>query len=150
VYAFLAGMVIGGYTPSSSSVVPTLPGGSQFANSTNDDGDIWEKILSSLKDMFGIDATAKTLDASGEIKAYPNPFRNSFNLNVPSQNNGKLQVMMYDAGGKVVYSNTFGSMHQGVNSLQIVTNGSLTSGVYTVVVVNTDTKAMKTIKVIKH
>ena len=58
--------------------------------------------------------------------------------------------MMYDATGKVIYNNTFGSMHQGVNSLKVVTNGNLTAGVYTVVVTNADTKASKTIKIIKQ
>ena len=140
VRAFLAAMIIGGYTPSTSAVVPTLPAGSQFAQS----GIIAQTVAS------GDNATAKTNDALGEIKVFPNPFHNYFSLNVSSQNNSKLQVMMYDAAGKVVYNNTFGSMHQGVNSLKVVTNSNLTAGVYTVVVINMDTKAMKTIKIIKQ
>ncbi|HYJ65676.1 MAG TPA: PA14 domain-containing protein, partial [Parafilimonas sp.] len=137
-FGLIGALIIKGYTPSTSSVMPTLPAGG---------AGLLQTIVSSVTDSFN--ATASKIN-DGEIKAFPNPFRNYFNLNVPSQNNSKVQVMVYDATGKIVYSNTFGSMHQGVNSLKIVANGNLTAGVYTVVAINIDTKTIKTIKLLKQ
>ncbi len=54
-----------------------------------------------------------------ELKAFPNPFHDNFTLSVPSQNNNsRVQVMIYDITVKMVYSNEFGNLYSGVNSLK--------------------------------
>lgn len=146
-FGLLGALMIKGYTPSASSTVPTLPAsGSQFANN----GGILQRFISGLSSlMSGDDASAKTLDAIGEVKAFPNPFHDNFTLSVSANTNSKAQVMLYNMNGKLVYSNAFG-IHPGVNSLKIITNSNLTAGVYTIVVTNADGKTIKTIKLLKQ
>ncbi len=140
-FGLIGALIAKGYTPSTSSVVPVLP-----ASGAQSQGFV-QTIVSGVTDASNVNA--KTFN--DEIKAFPNPFHDQFTLTVPSQNNnGKVQVMMYDVTGKLVYSNSFGNINQGTNSLKITTNSNLTAGVYTVVVINTSTKALKTIRLIKQ
>ena len=149
-FGLIGALIVKGYTPSVSTVVPTLPAsGSQFAGNSN--GGFLQQFLSDLLDfLYEDDATAKRLDAIGEIKAFPNPFHDNFTLSVPARTNSKIQVVMYDVTGKLVYNNSFGSLQKGMNSLKVVTKGNLAAGVYTVVVINADTKTTKTIKLLKQ
>ena len=137
-FGLLGALVIGGYTPSASNITPVLPA-SQNAQSAGSAQTIIAKTEKIQKPV------------SNELKAFPNPFHDYFTLSVPSQNNiSKVQVMMYDVAGKIVYSNSFSNLYTGTNSLRVVTSGNLVAGVYTVIVVNADTKEIKTIKLIKQ
>ena len=135
-FGLIGALIIKGYTPSASAVKPTLPASGLQSQP------VTQIIASSVQ-------TEKSLNTEVALAAFPNPFHDHFNLNVSSQNNSKVQVMMYDVTGKPVYNNTF-NMNKGMNSLKITANGNLTAGVYTVVVINTDTKTIKTIKVLKQ
>jgi hypothetical protein len=134
-FGLLGALMIKGYTPSASSVVPTLPASGLLQGAT-------QIIASSVQ-------TQKPVNAEVAIKAFPNPFHDQLTLVVPSQNNSKVQVTMYDVTGKPVYNNTF-NINKGTNSLKIITNSNLTAGVYTIVVTNTDSKTIKTIKLLKQ
>ncbi len=136
-FALLGAMVINGYTPSASSVVPSLPATQAIAQA----GDVTDNSV----------AVNKNQKSSGDIKAFPNPFHDNFTLSVSSQsNNSKVQVMMYDVTGKMVYSNEFGNLYKGLNSLKVITNTDLSAGIYNVVVRNADTKETKAIKTMKQ
>ncbi len=135
-FGLIGALIMKGYTPSASSVVPSLPAsGLQSQGAT-------QTIASSVQ-------TEKSLNAEVALKAFPNPFRDQFTLVVPSNNNSKVQVMMYDVTGKLVYSNGF-SVQKGTNSLKITAGSNLTAGVYTVIVTNVNTKTIKTIKLLKQ
>lgn len=134
-FGLIGALVIKGYTPSVSTVVPTLPAGGQVAGAQR-------SAVSKVEDQ------QKPLE---EIKAFPNPFHDQFTLLVPSQtNNNKVQVMLYDVTGKPVYSNSFENMHEGMNQLKVITNANLAAGIYTAVIINADTKTTKSIRLIKQ
>jgi len=59
-------------------------------------------------------------------------------------------VMLYDISGKLVDRSGLKNVQKGTNTLSIVTGSNLTSGIYTVVVINTDDKTTKTFKLIKQ
>ncbi len=135
-FALLGALVINGYTPSASSVVPSLPAGSQT-----------QAIAQTGADENAVAANK----SNGQIKAFPNPFHNNFTLSVPSQKtNSSVQVMVYDVTGKMVYSNKFGGLYKGTNPLKVTTGNNLTTGIYTVVVKNADTNETKTIRILKQ
>ncbi len=131
-YAFLAALVIGGYTPSTSTITPSLPQNTHHV------------IAGTVEDV-------KASKTSIVINAFPNPFHDYYTLTFTSKNNiSKTQVMMYDITGKLVYSNEVGNMHAGVNTLNVITGNRLAAGIYNVVIIDADTKKTQTIKVIKE
>ena len=141
-YGLIGAMILKGYTPSASPVIPALPATQTISNA--------QRPVAKQGDKSDKAATTDVATVT-EIKAFPNPFHDQFTLLVPSQNNkGSVQVMLYDAAGKQVYSNNFGNVHEGTNTLSVVTGAQLTAGIYSVVILNADTKASKTIKIMKQ
>ena len=134
-FGLLNALIINGYTPSVSTVVPTLP--------------VTQNLQSSTK--TSVVAKESKAVTGGELKAYPNPFHDYFMLNVPSETKGKIQIAMYDITGKLVYANNnLGNVLEGMNTFRIVPGTNLSAGIYTVMVINTDSKTTKTIKLIKE
>ena len=134
-FGLLNALIINGYTPSVSTVVPTLPVTQNLQSSTTT-----SVVAKENKAVIG-----------GELKAYPNPFHDYFMLNVPSETKGKIQIAMYDITGKLVYANNnIGNVLEGMNTFRIVPGTNLSAGIYTVMVINTDSKTTKTIKLIKE
>ena len=134
-FGLLGGLIMAAHTPSVSSVVPVLPG------------------AQSLKSKVVISAIAvdeKTTNADDDIKAFPNPFHDYFTLSIQSENKGRIQVAIYDITGKLVFNNNLGNVQKGMNTFRIVPNTSLSAGIYTVVVINADTKTTKTIRLMKE
>ncbi|MCZ2222218.1 MAG: M12 family metallo-peptidase [Chitinophagales bacterium] len=68
-------------------------------------------------------------DKSGSIIiVYPNPVKNSLNIEFASNKNGKVQVQIVDARGSIVAQNTFNvTIGRNINSIQL---NNLASGVY--------------------
>jgi hypothetical protein len=134
-FGLIGALVIGGYTPSVSTVVPALPAsGLQSQGLTQNTVAVTEK-----KEI-----------TTGELKAFPNPFHDNFTLLVPSQSNSKVQVILYDISGKLVYRSGSQNVQKGTNTIKVTTGANLTAGIYTVVVINTDNKTTKTYKLIKQ
>jgi hypothetical protein len=133
-FGLIGALVIGGYTPSVSTVVPALPASG----------------LQSLSSPQSVIAKVEKKGNATELKAFPNPFHDNFTLLVPSQSNSQVQVMLYDISGKLVYRSGLQNVQKGTNMLSVATGSNLTSGIYTVVVINTDDKTTKTFKLIKQ
>jgi large repetitive protein len=95
---------------------------------------------------------AQTALANAKLNAYPNPFHQFFTLSVPAAvNDEKVQVTIYDMGGRLAYMKEFSGLIQGDNYLRVDTDGSIPeSGVYIVKVVYSDRKTVKTFKLIKE
>jgi len=132
-FGLIGALVIGGYTPSVSTVVAALP-------------------ASGLKSMGVTQSAIASVEKkeTGEIKAFPNPFHDNLTLLVPSQSDGKVQVMLYDVSGKLVYRSGLQNIHKGTNTLRIATGSNLTTGIYTIMIINVDGKMTKTIKLVKQ
>ena len=63
---------------------------------------------------------------------------------------GKVQVMLYDVSGKLVYRSGLQNILKGTNTLRIATGSNLTTGIYTIMIINVDGKMTKTIKLVKQ
>ena len=62
----------------------------------------------------------------------------------------KIQVMLYDIAGRLVYRSGSENVQKGINTIQLRTGSNLTAGIYTLVVINTGNKTTKTFKLIKQ
>ncbi|MFS8082051.1 MAG: fibronectin type III domain-containing protein, partial [Ginsengibacter sp.] len=134
-FGLLGGLIIGAHTPSVSSVVPTLPGGQSLQS---------KSVSSAIANQD------KPVNTDGDIKAFPNPFHDYFTLNIPSETKGRIQVAIYDITGKLVYNNNVGNVQEGMNTFKITPGSNLSAGIYTVIVINADTKTTKTIRLMKE
>ncbi len=135
-------MVIQGYTPSTSTV-PAPP--VTMVAATN-------RVMTTATRTAAVSATstaASTIDSV--IRAYPNPFQQSFTLQVPGFTTGdKVVVTIYNMAGQEVYAKEFDGLIQGENFLSIAANGSFAnSGVYFVRVAYPSGQTSKTLKVLK-
>ncbi len=138
-FGLIGALIMKGYTPSASKTIPSL-GTSGMQNPF------------AGKENKSEDKTGKqTVETATMISAYPNPFHDYFTLSVPSQNQtDKIEVVMFDMQGKIVYENNFGNVHEGNNTLRIETGSKLSAGMYTVEIINADTKAFRTIRLVKE
>ena len=135
-FGLIGALVIGAYTPSASGIVPTLP--SSSGSNTAIAGVSTNQQKSTAINLY-------------KIEAFPNPFHNYFTLSTSSKSTiSKIQVVMYDVSGKVVYSNQFGLTPGRSNTLKITTGNTLTSGIYTANIIDVDTKQTKTIRLVKY
>ena len=132
-FGLIGAMVIGAYTPSASTVTPALPQGIMHYA------------------IAHVDNQQKAINTATLIDVHPNPFHDYFTLTFSSHSNtGKIQIMMYDVTGKVVYTNEVDNLHAGVNTLQVKTDNRLTAGLYNLVLIDADTKKTQIIKVVKQ
>ena len=134
-FGLLGALIIGAHTPSASTVIPTLPV-TQSLQSTG------------TTSAIAIDNKAITSDVA--INAYPNPFHDYFNLAVQTPTTARMQVAVYDINGKLVYNNNLGNVLAGMNTFRIVPGINLSAGIYTVLLINADTKSTKTIRLMKQ
>ncbi|NNC85329.1 MAG: T9SS type A sorting domain-containing protein, partial [Bacteroidia bacterium] len=58
-----------------------------------------------------------------EIKAYPNPFRESINVEVPSYSEAELEIRIFDLYGRKIFGNTFPGAYDYEISVKGVDNG---------------------------
>jgi hypothetical protein len=137
-YGLLGAMIIGAYSPSVSTVIPSLPSSSQQIKQQKNN-----KKNSAV-------AAAAIASEEVELKAYPVPFHDFFNLQLTTKSGNKYQVNIYDIAGRLVYSNNLGNALSGTNTYRIQPNTNLSAGVYNVVVINIDTKTTKTIRLMKE
>lgn len=84
-----------------------------------------------------------------QIKAYPNPFINSFNVSVTTKQYEDVSVQMYNMTGKLVYANKFSNLFKGENTLNIQP-GTVASGSYIVKLTFSNEKLVKVVKILKQ
>ena len=88
-----------------------------------------------------------------ELKAFPNPFTQSFTLVAPAETGDNVQVSIFDISGRMVYANKFSNLNSGSNYMTIVADNNFSkTGVYLVRVVylNRPNMKPKTFKLIKQ
>jgi len=66
-----------------------------------------------------------------KLRIYPNPFKESFSVNLPKENNQLVKVEIYDRAAKCVYSNQFDAS----DILKVDNLDRLTSGIYIVKII---------------
>ncbi len=79
-----------------------------------------------------------------EVKVYPNPFSDAFNLNVLTLSEDNVSLSIYDMVGKLIENREVSAAE--VNELQL--GNKYPSGVYNVIV--TQGTEVKTLRVIKR
>jgi hypothetical protein len=84
------------------------------------------------------------------LQAFPNPFTDFFNLNVPAQSGDNILVTLTDVSGKTVYSQRFENLFDGNNLLRIQPNASLSTGVYYAKVIYNNSGQQKVIQLLKN
>ena len=85
-----------------------------------------------------------------EISAYPNPFRQNFTMTVTTKRPDKLDVLLYDANGRVVFQGRYGNLNSGLNTITVQPNRTLAPGVYFVKAVLGSGVDVKLIKIVKE
>ncbi|WP_284651797.1 T9SS type A sorting domain-containing protein [Flavobacterium terrisoli] len=89
-------------------------------------------------------AKTRWLDSPFEVKAYPNPFANTFLINVATESNSPVSIKVYDMIGRLVDQQT-----NEVTNLENLPIGSqYPSGVYNVII--TQDEQVKTLRVVKR
>ncbi|GAC1418121.1 MAG: hypothetical protein NVSMB67_05330 [Flavisolibacter sp.] len=89
-------------------------------------------------------------NALHSIAVYPNPFNQSFVLSVAAERKDKLNVVVYDMGGKLVYRGEFLNLDAGMNYLKISTDKGLAPGVYLIKTIFNHGSELKIIKLLKR
>jgi hypothetical protein len=83
-----------------------------------------------------------------EVSSYPNPVQDAFNLNVNSPADDQYTVSLTDVTGKVLLSENR-LLKKGFNTINYQAAATMTSGVYIISIMNTNTKEMRNIKLSK-
>jgi hypothetical protein len=141
-FGLLGAMIVQGYTPPAAGA-PAVPVSTQIIpNGRTAQGAVLGNITS---------AGGDSLLRSKEVRAYPNPFRESFTLVVPAERGDNVEVLLYDLAGRLVYGNKFSNLNEGDNNLTIRSDHGST-GIYLVRVVylNKESKMEKVIRMIKQ
>jgi len=91
--------------------------------------------------IFGKDAIVNVIDfENDDISVYPNPFKNDFTINLPT-NEISNQITIFDASGKVVYVNNV------INNNKINVSDIYSKGIYYLYITSNKKHAIK--KIIK-
>jgi len=133
-------MVVQGYTQSSANA-PAPPQSTGGAN---------RLAAAATGASFSMAAQTPAMDTV--LSVYPNPFQQSFNLQVPGfVNNDKVNVTVYNLSGQQVYAKEFDGLVQGQNFLRVDANQSFArSGIYIVRVIYGNARYSKTFKLLKN
>ncbi|MBN8854687.1 MAG: T9SS type A sorting domain-containing protein, partial [Sphingobacteriales bacterium] len=93
--------------------------------------------------------TTTSLTDVKPLQAFPNPFNDFFNLNVPAQSGDNVLVIMTDVSGRTIYSQRFENLFDGNNLLRIQPSTALPTGAYYVKVIYTNRSEQKVIQLLK-
>jgi len=94
--------------------------------------------------------TTTSLTDVKPLQAFPNPFNDFFNLNVPAQSGDNVLVIMTDVSGRTIYSQRFENLFDGNNLLRIQPSTALPTGAYYVKVIYTNRSEQKVIQLLKN
>jgi hypothetical protein len=139
-YGFIGSIVAmaytdNGFSPGTGGVTSTVVAGNQLlANATN----------------LALDSTKSMTDELQEFRAYPNPFRDGFNINFYGSSDGKkVDVEVFTMAGMMAYHQAGGVTHMGLNTYSVNMPQSSPVGMY-LAVVKIDGKVTKVFKLIKN
>jgi len=135
-FAILGNIAVKGHTPAVGSA-STAPSSSIVSN-----------VVSATANNLALTTTSNTANEK-PLQAFPNPFNDFFNLNVPAQSGDNVLVILTDVSGKTVYSQRFENLFDGNNLLRIQPNTALPTGAYYVKVIYTNRSEQKVIQLLK-
>ena len=127
-FGLIGALIIQGYTPSNSSI-PTPPARQLIV----------EKPVNQVN----------VAQEKAIIKAYPNPFDQYFTLEVSTQQADKLNVLVYDVNGRLIYQRSYGNLNSGSNTIRVQPDKVLSPGVYFVKAIVGDGSDSGLIKIVK-
>ncbi len=131
-------MVINGYNVN-SSVAPNPPTGVGGANQDQ-----------TVATAASITTPVSSLNGDSVVSASPNPFTDHFVVSVPAEQNDKINVILYDVSGAVVYQKEFDNLNQGTNYLTVQPGLATKSGLYFVKLVSSNGQSKyPVIKIVK-
>jgi large repetitive protein len=142
-FGLLGAMVMQGYSlPAGGSSAPALP------MSAGVTPGVQGAVV-----PVSIVAAPQSLTTNEEPSAYPNPFTQSFTLVIPAEAGDNVEVIVYDASGKIVYGNKLSNMMQGDNTMVVNANSSFAkTGAYfaKIIYLNRGSAKEKIIKLLKQ
>jgi hypothetical protein len=119
-FGLLGAMIMQGYTAPATGAAPATPVSTQVTTG----------IMSAAAPV-SIMAAPQLLTTSQEASVYPNPFKESFALVIPAETGDNVDVLVYDANGKVVYGTKLSNLTQGDNTVLVNANANFAkAGVY--------------------
>jgi hypothetical protein len=128
--------ILKGYTPSTASI--TQPPINTEESTTT------ESARAATFTMPTMDSTTVKV-----LKAYPNPFDQTFSLQVPAVMGDNIQVTITDATGRILVNQRFEGLYQGDNVIPIRPSADLVKGIYFVTVLYLNENQRQVIKVVK-
>jgi predicted esterase len=91
-----------------------------------------------------------TVKAFDNINSYPNPFISNFTVSFKLPKADDVQAEMYNINGQLVYQKRFKNLTAGNNSLNIIPQNNLPSGVYLIKLTSVAAKNSTVLKLIKQ
>jgi hypothetical protein len=141
-FGLINALVVQGYSLSTNTTgAPTVPGGTTGTVATSDIQSGRGAVLNNTAAAIG----------QQDLGAYPNPFQQFFTLSIPAANGDRVQVSIYDAGGRQILVKEYDNLVEGSNYLRIdATSGMAAHGLYIVRVAYAGKGMVKTFKLIKE
>ena len=136
-FAVLGNIAVKGHTPAAGTV-SNAPASTIVSN-----------VATATANSLTLNAVSNTADVK-PLQAFPNPFNDFFNLNVPAQSGDNVLVVLTDVSGKTVYNQRFENLFDGNNLLRIQPSGALPTGAYYVKVIYTNRSEQKVIQLLKN
>jgi large repetitive protein len=127
-FGLIGAVIVQGYTPA-GNIIPTPPA----------------RIIATTEEpLKGLAIPDKV-----SVAAYPNPFDQYFTLTVSTAAPDKLDVLVYDVNGRLVYQNKYGNLNSGINTIRVQPDKGFAAGVYFVKTIVGNSKDLQLIKIIK-
>src|SRR6185503_18904460 len=136
-FAVLGNIAVKGHTPAAGTV-SNAPASSIVSN-----------VASATANNLTLATTSNTADVK-PLQAFPNPFNDFFNLNVPATSGDNVLVVLTDVSGSTVYSQRFENLFDGNNLLRIQPSTALPTGAYFVKVIYNNGSEQKVIQLLKN
>jgi hypothetical protein len=136
-FAVLGNIAVKGHTPAAGTV-SNAPASSIVSN-----------VASATANNLTLATTSNTADVK-PLQAFPNPFNDFFNLNVPATSGDNVLVVLTDVSGRTVYSQRFENLFDGNNLLRIQPGTALPTGAYFVKVIYNNGGEQKIIQLLKN
>ncbi|MEJ7912619.1 MAG: putative Ig domain-containing protein, partial [Chitinophagaceae bacterium] len=108
-FGLIGALIVQGYTPTSGAV-PPVPG-------------------APIQTATVYQRAEEIVELQPRISAHPNPFSEGFTLSMTSKSTDRMQIMLFDAAGKLVYQKTT-QIIAGVNTIMVTPPKTLVPGLY--------------------
>jgi hypothetical protein len=151
-YGYLNAMVINAFPPEDSSGLQSLPnyGGGVMSNVRTTGIGVMGALAPTVQPAAVQHHNDDGVDGITVENAYPNPFSSYINLSIRQQQEARILIRLLDGNGRLILVKDLGRRGSGVYQERIdVGNRVLGNGLYLLQILS-ESKPVKTIKLIRH